>query len=160
MITKTTANPVFRMKSTKLSFAALPIIILGGSPIRVAVPPMLEAIIWVMMYGTGLTLRILVIANVIGPTRSTVVTLSNSPDKTAVMITNVTIMGHGRPFASFAALIAIYSKIPEFLTTATKSIIPTRMPIVSMSTASTHSSMVRIWVKIKRTAPEIAATVL
>ena len=57
---------------------------------------------------------------VIGPTRSTVVTLSRNADKTAVITIKATMIFHGLPWASLAALIAIYSKIPEFLTTATK----------------------------------------
>ena len=76
------------------------------------------------------------------------------------MIIKVTIIGHGRPFASFAALIAMYSKIPEFFMTAIVSIMPTRIQIVSTSTAFTQSSMVRIRVKTSNTAPVIAATVL
>ena len=132
--TKSTATPVLVMKSVKLSPAALPIIILGGSPIRVAVPPMLEAMIWVMKKGMGLIRSMLVMARVMGPMRSTVVTLSRKADKTAVIKVNNTISGQGRPLAIFAALMAMYSKMPEFLTTATKSIIPIRTPRVLRST--------------------------
>ena len=81
MITNTVATPVFKIKSTKLNLAALPIIMLGGSPISVAVPPILEAMICVMIYGTGSTFKIFVIARVIGPTSKTVVTLSSIPDQ-------------------------------------------------------------------------------
>ena len=132
--TKSTATPVLVMKSVKLSPAALPIIILGGSPIRVAVPPMLEAMIWVMKKGMGLIRSMLVMARVMGPMRSTVVTLSRKADKTAVIKANNTISGQGRPLAIFAALMAMYSKMPEFLTTATKSIMPIRTPRVLRST--------------------------
>ena len=38
-----TAPPVFLTKSRKVSPVALPIIMLGGSPIKVAVPPTLDA---------------------------------------------------------------------------------------------------------------------
>ena len=72
----TTTGPVLTMKSAKLRPAALPIMMLGGSPMRVAVPPMLEAMIWESRKGTGLTSRIWVMAMVIGPISSTVVTLS------------------------------------------------------------------------------------
>ena len=132
--TKSTATPVLVMKSVKLSPAALPIIILGGSPIRVAVPPMLDAMIWVMKKGMGLIRSMLVMARVMGPMRSTVVTLSRKADKTAVIKANNTISGQGRPLAIFAALMAMYSKMPEFLTTATKSIMPIRTPRVLRST--------------------------
>ena len=46
------------MKSLKFKFAALPIIIFGGSPINVDVPPTLEAIISVIKKGTGLIFKI------------------------------------------------------------------------------------------------------
>ena len=41
--TRTTAPPVFLTKSRNVSPVALPIIMLGGSPIKVAVPPTLDA---------------------------------------------------------------------------------------------------------------------
>ena len=160
MITNTVATPVFKIKSTKLNLAALPIIMLGGSPISVAVPPILEAMICVMIYGAGSTFKIFVIARVIGPTSKTVVTLSSIPEHTAVIKIKITMIGHGRPFAIFAALIAMYSKIPEFLITATKSIIPTRIQIVSTSTASIQSSIERMWVRTRQAAPVNEATVL
>ena len=107
---------------------------LGGSPMRVAVPPMLEAMIWVMKKGTGLVFSMLVMARVMGPMRSTVVTLSKNPESTAVMIHSRSIRGQGRPLAILAALMAMYSKMPEFLTMATKSIMPMSTPMVLMST--------------------------
>ena len=67
------------------SFAALPIMMLGGSPINVAVPPMFEAIICVRRNGAGLRWSFCVIENVTGTIRSTVVTLSRKPEKTAVI---------------------------------------------------------------------------
>ena len=70
--------------------------------------------------GMGLIRSMLVMARVMGPMRSTVVTLSRKADKTAVIKANNTISGQGRPLAIFAALMAMYSKMPEFLTTATK----------------------------------------
>ena len=137
-----------------------PLVVVGGSPISVAVPPILEAMICVIIYGTGSTFKIFVIAKVIGPTNNTVVTLSSIPEHTAVIKIKMTMIGQGRPFAIFAALIAMYSKIPEFLITATKSIIPTRMQMVSTSTASIQSSIERMWVSTKHAAPVNAATVL
>ena len=64
---------------------------------RVAVPPMLLAKIWVSRKGTGLTFKIEVIANVIGPTRRTVVTLSRKADSAAVMMVNTAMIAHGLP---------------------------------------------------------------
>ena len=43
----------FRIKSMKVYLVALPIRILGGSPIIVAAPPILEAITMVMIKGIG-----------------------------------------------------------------------------------------------------------
>ena len=96
-ITSATANPVFFRKSTNDRFAALPIIIFGGSPMSVAVPPTLEARICVIKNGTGLISSILAIAMVIGPTSSTVVTLSSIPESTAVSSINAIIIFHGSP---------------------------------------------------------------
>ena len=87
-----------------------------------------------MKKGMGLIRSMLVMARVMGPMRSTVVTLSRKADKTAVIKANNTISGQGRPLAIFAALMAMYSKMPEFLTTATKSIMPIRTPRVLRST--------------------------
>ena len=56
---------------------------LGGSPISVAVPPTLDAKICVIKNGTGLSPSISVTAIVIGPTKSTVVTLSRKAERTA-----------------------------------------------------------------------------
>ena len=52
MITRTTGARLTR-KSTKSSPAAEPMRMFGGSPMRVAVPPMFEAKIWLIRYGNG-----------------------------------------------------------------------------------------------------------
>ncbi|SJW98748.1 Uncharacterised protein [Clostridioides difficile] len=138
--------------------AALPIIIFGGSPIRVAVPPIFEAKICVIKNGTGLSPNICVITIVIGPISKTVVTLSNTADKIAVIIAKQIIIFHGSPLAFFAVQIAIYSNNPEFLTTATNSIIPTNTPIVLKSIWLNPSSSVSILNIIINSAPPTAAT--
>ena len=107
--------------------------ILGGSPISVPVPPILEAMIWVMMNGTGSSFSAFVTAKVMGPTNRTVVTLSRKADRSAVMSMNATMITHGLPPESFADLMAMYSNRPDFFTTATKIIMLTRMQIVSAS---------------------------
>ena len=122
------------MKSAKLRPAALPIMMLGGSPMRVAVPPMLEAMIWESRKGTGLTSRIWVMAMVMGPISSTVVTLSRKAESTAVMTVKTARMAMGWPRVSLADQMAMYSNRPEHFTTATKSIMPTRTPMVFRST--------------------------
>ena len=94
---------------------------------------MLDAMIWVIRNGTGLISKICVMAMVIGPISRTVVTLSKKAERTAVMMTNSTMMRQGSPFAILADLIAMNSKMPEFFTTATNSIIPIRTPTVLKS---------------------------
>ena len=128
-----TAGPVVTTKSAKLRPALEPIMMFGGSPISVAVPPMFEAKICVSRNGTGLMPRMPAIEIAIGPTSRTVVTLSRNALSTAVRIMNSSMIFHGLPFAIFADLIAIYSNRPEFRTTATNSIMPTSTPIVPKS---------------------------
>ena len=77
----------FSMNATKVSsFTALPIMMFGGSPMSVAVPPMFDAMICVRRYGIGSSFRIFVMLNVTGTMRSTVVTLSRNAENTAVMM--------------------------------------------------------------------------
>jgi hypothetical protein len=75
---------------------------LGGSPIRVAVPPMLEARASAIKNGAAGMARRSQIRKVTGATSSTVVTLSNSADASAVMVVRVTRMRNGRPPARLA----------------------------------------------------------
>jgi hypothetical protein len=63
-------------KSIKLKFAAKPMIIFGGSPIKVAAPPMFEHKISPIKNGIGSLSSILQTAKVMGITKITVVTLS------------------------------------------------------------------------------------
>ena len=72
------------IKSIKDKLAALPIMMFGGSPIRVAVPPMFDENISAIRNGTGLISSFSAIANVIGITRMTVVTLSRNALTNAV----------------------------------------------------------------------------
>jgi len=128
------AKPVFSTKSRKLRPAALPIMMFGGSPISVMVPPILDANICPNKIGTGFIFIIFARVNVIGPMSSTVVTLSSRAEQTAVITMNDTMIFHGSPLAILADLIETYSNSPECFTTATNSIIPTRTPIVLKST--------------------------
>ena len=72
----------------KFSPTVDPIIRFGGSPIRVAVPPMLDARVSAMMNGTGETFIWEATIKVTGTTRSTVVTLSRNAERIAVAITS------------------------------------------------------------------------
>ena len=119
-----------------------PSMMLGGSPMSVAVPPTLEARICVMKNGTGSSLSVRQIVKVIGPTSSTVVTLSRKAESTAVMIMKYAMILHGLPFAMRAALMATHWNKPECFTTAMKIIMPQRTPSVFQSIASIASGNV------------------
>ena len=148
------------MKSKNERSAAEPIMILGGSPIRVAVPPMFEARISVTKKGIGLiSSKSLQTVYVTGPIRRIVVTLSSSAESTAVMIVKASMISQGLPFTSFADLIARYSKIPDPFTTPTNNIIPTSTPSVLKSICSIPVSKSMIPNRISATAPQRAAVV-
>lgn len=78
----------------------------GGSPMRVAVPPMFDAMISTMKNGIGFTLSSLQMVSVMGPMSSTVVTLSRNAESTAVSSTYIIMMCHGSPLAMWAVLMA------------------------------------------------------
>ena len=110
----------------------------GGSPTRVAVPPMLDARTSAIRNGTGGTPSRSQTSNVTGATSSTVVTLSSAAEATAVTTTRMTMTGNGRPRAFLAAQIARYSNRPVRFSTATISIIPSsrKMTFQSMPDSS------------------------
>ena len=76
-------------KSRNDNPALVPIMMFGGSPIKVAVPPMFEAKTSMIKNGIGSISNSLVIAKVIGSIRTTVVTLSRTADKIAVKAASV-----------------------------------------------------------------------
>ena len=67
----------------KSSPAALPTMMLGGSPIKVAVPPMLEASITASKYGSGEICSALARNSTNGVISTTVVTLSSTAETSA-----------------------------------------------------------------------------
>src|SRR4029453_6059123 len=81
---------------------AEPIMMFGGSPISVAVPPMLDAKIWAKRYGYGRTLNSSVMRRVTGTVSSTVVTLSRNAEKTAVTVDIISRIPQGRASTFFA----------------------------------------------------------
>ena len=97
---------------------------LGGSPIRVAVPPMLLAITSASRNGTGSSARRSHSSSVTGATSSTVVTLSSRAEAKAVIRTSRTIIRNGRARARCADQIARNSKTPVCRRTPTITIIP------------------------------------
>jgi hypothetical protein len=84
----TTGKPRFVINALKESPAYDPIIIFGGSPISVAVPQRLEAIIIGITNLTGLISNIFAIDIATGTIRKIVVTLSKKADNTAVIKKN------------------------------------------------------------------------
>ncbi len=120
----TTSGARLTRKSSYVRPARLAMMMFGGSPTSVAVPPMLDARASAMRNGTTGTPRRRQTTNVTGATSSTVVTLSSSADATAVTSTSITMTGNGLPFARLAAQIARYSNTPVRCSTATMSIIP------------------------------------
>ena len=102
----TTMGARLRKKSLNDRSARLPMMMLGGSPISVAVPPMFDASTSAIRKGTGLTPRRSQTSSVTGAMSSTVVTLSRSADATAVIIASSTMTANGLPLARLAAQMA------------------------------------------------------
>ena len=100
----------------------LAMMMFGGSPISVAVPPMLEARTSAMRYASGRTPIRWHTSSVTGATSSTVVTLSRSAEAPAVRRHSRTITRNGSPRARLAAQIARYSKMPVCRSTPTMTI--------------------------------------
>ena len=126
---------------------------LGGSPMRVEVPPTLEASTCANRYGQGSTRSCRVMASVTGAMSSTVVTLSTRAEKTAVTMARSARMAAGRAPASLTARMATYSKSPVRRVIPTISIMPVSSMMVLKSTPRIASSCVRMPDTITRQAP-------
>lgn len=100
------------IKSKNEKFAALPIIMFGGSPIKVAVPPMFDENISPIKNGIGFKFNDLQIENVIGISKITVVTLSKNALTAAVKKQSDTKILRGFPFVSLTIFTAAYENIP------------------------------------------------
>src|SRR3989344_7799710 len=107
-VIKTEAGAILNIKSLNESPAALPIKILGGSPIKVAAPPILESKIVPKRYGFGFSFKLLAMTKATGVIKRTVVTLSRNAEKTAVIMPNSIKIGIGFPLPILAAHIATY----------------------------------------------------
>ena len=110
--------------------------IFGGSPIKVAVPPILEAKTSVIKNGTGSVSNSFAITKVIGIIRTTVVTLSKNADATAVNAAKAKRTVFGCPLVAFNKFKAIHLKTPLRLAIFTIIIIPISKKITSKSTYS------------------------
>ena len=105
----------------------------GGSPIRVAVPPRLETIAWVMTYIRGFSPIPRVSSITMGTMMSTVVTLSKKADMVAVTMENSVNILRGLPPVNLAMRTLRIMKNPDLRNTATITIIPSSSMIVSIS---------------------------
>ena len=108
-----------------------PIIIFGGSPISVAVPPMFDARTSVIKSGTGSISSSFAITKVTGIINTTVVTLSKNADANAVNAASVKRTHFGCPLVNFKSSSAIHLKTPLLLAISTKIIIPISKNITS-----------------------------
>ena len=123
----------FARKSTKFRPTALPIMIFGGSPISVAVPPIFEDRICEIRYGLTSTLSCAVMLNVIGTVRRTVVTLSRNAEQTIVSAESATSRAIGRALTFLADQMARKLKSPVSLVMLTMIIMPMSRPSVLKS---------------------------
>ena len=120
-------------KSLNVKSARLAMMMLGGSPTKVAVPPILEANTSAIRKGTGLISSRSHTSSVTGAINKIVVTLSRKADANAVIKTSRIMIRSGEPFARFTDQIAMYSKTPVWRSTPTMIIMPSSRKITSQS---------------------------
>ena len=120
-------------KSIKVKPPALPIIIFGGSPIRVAVPPIFDEKISVNKNGIGSIFNFLAMANVIGMIKITVVTLSRKALVIAVNRPKAQSTFIGCPLVNFNNSLATQLNIPLLVVIDTIIIIETSKNITLKS---------------------------
>ena len=111
-------------KSLNVKPARLAMMMLGGSPTRVAAPPMFDANTSAIRNGAGLIASRSHTSSVTGAINNTVVTLSSKADATAVTSTNRIMIRSGEPLARLADQIATYSNTPVWRSTLTMIIMP------------------------------------
>ena len=97
-----TAGPMLVRNEMKLRWAPVPMMMLVGSPTRVAAPPMLAAKASPMRNGTGLTASRSHTSRVTGAINRTVVTLSRNADPIAVTSISRIMIRSGDPLARLA----------------------------------------------------------
>ena len=119
-----TAGAMLAVNVMKLSWAPVPMMMLVGSPTRVAAPAMLAARASTMRNGAGLISSRSHTSRVTGAINSTVVTLSRTAVPSAVTSISRIMIRSGEPLARLADQIAMYSNKPVWRTTLTMIIIP------------------------------------
>ena len=128
-----TTGVMWIRKSPKVRSARLAMMMFGGSPTRVAAPPMLDANASASRNGTGGIPSCRHTEMVSGAISRTVVTLSSRAEAPAVTMTSRTSSVRGCPRASFAEWIARYSNAPVRRRIPTTSIIPSSRKMTSQS---------------------------
>src|ERR1700733_13097334 len=131
--TMITAGPMLATNEMKLRWAPVPMMMLVGSPTRVAAPPMLAANASTMRNGAELTASRSHTSRVTGAINSTVVTLSKKADPVEVTNNSRIMIQSEEPLERLAANIRTYSNPPVYLTTPTMIIIPSSKKMTSQS---------------------------
>jgi len=152
-------GPIWTMNVVKSIPAALPIRMFGGSPMRVAVPPMLQASISAMRNGSGFSRSCSVTKRVTGTTSTTIVTLSRKAELSAVTTQRTRRIRTGRPRPSRTAWTASHWKSPVSRRMLAMTIIPTSRKMTFQSMARNASAWVRTRRRIIATPPSMAETV-
>ncbi len=114
----------FSMKSRKLSVAPDPIMMFGGSPMSVAVPPMLEATTMGSRIAMGARPICRAMPVAMGVTKITVVTLSRNADVMPVNHETSREATAGRPWVLTIRRPTDHSNAPVDLSTPTTVIMP------------------------------------
>ena len=112
------------------------IMMFGGSPMSVAVPPMFAATTSMITSGSASISSSSAIRNVTGTMSRIVVRLSRNAESSAVAVVSSATSASGRPCASCAARIATNVNTPVVSVSRTAIIIPASRPSVSNSIAS------------------------
>mmetsp|Transcript_23277 Transcript_23277/g.55354 ORF Transcript_23277/g.55354 Transcript_23277/m.55354 type:complete len:236 (+) Transcript_23277:1248-1955(+) len=161
-----TPGPRLKRKSLKSRYLAsmLPMMMLGGSPIMVAVPPTLEKMASQMRKGRGSMFTSLHSLHVTGAISRIVVTLSRNADRTAVTMHSKNSSRVLSPPESLQASTPVHSKTPVRMVMPTMSIMPHSRPSVPWSIHATvlESEGTRFWmpsVIMHMDAPIMAAIV-
>ena len=133
-----TAGAMWTRKSLKVRPARLPMMMLGGSPISVAAPPMFDASTSAIRNGCAAMSRRSQTTKVTGATNMMMVTLSSTGDATPVITISITMSRKGLPLDRFAAQMARKSNRPVCLITPTITIMPSskKMTFQSMPSCS------------------------
>ena len=110
-----------------------PMMMLGGSPTSVAVPPMLEANTSAISSGTGLIAKRSQTSRVTGAMSSTETTLGRTAEASAMTSVSRIMIRSGEPLARLTAQIAAYSNTPVWRRTLTMIIMPSIKKMTSQS---------------------------